>query len=381
MKSMTELQQDVSKCTRCGNCQYYCPTFSVSRLETHVARGRLQLVKRSLESEGEFSDSFRKRLNQCLLCGNCSQNCPPGISIEDIVERTREMGVGQAGPPQGMALAAKNIADVGNITGDSRENRLLWLENMAPGSVKVGGKAEVVYFAGCVPTLYPSSYSIPQTFSGLLNKAGLDWAVMGESENCCAYPLLIGGMREDAIKVMEQNARDLAALGARRLVTTCPSCYHMWKEIYPKYVAVMPEVEVLHETQLVAELIKKGAFQFKEMAGTVTYHDSCDLGRKSGVYDVPREVLSAIPGVKLVEMKFNKENAYCCGGGGNLEMNDTALSGKVAQQRIAQALDTGADVIVTSCQQCKRTLANGARQKRARIKIVDVSELVSSAIV
>jgi heterodisulfide reductase subunit D len=279
-----------------------------------------------------------------------------------------------------MEMTAKNIATVGNITGDKRENRLLWFENMPAGSVKVGGKAEYLYFAGCVPTLYPSSYTIPQSFAGLLNKAKIDWNVLGAEENCCAYPLVMGGMKEQAVKTIQENVKNVKATGAKYLVTTCPSCYNAWKEVYPALVSDMPELKIMHASQLLTELNEKGVLKFKESPGTVTYHDPCDLGRKSNVYEEPRNLIKAIPGVKFVEMKFNKTTAFCCGGGGNLEMNDADLSGKVAQHRIQQALDTGADTIVTACQQCKRTLAGGAKAMRAKIKVMELSEFIMSTV-
>jgi heterodisulfide reductase subunit D len=338
------------------------------------------MVKRNLDAGAGWSDTFAKRMYQCLLCGNCSQNCPAGVVTEDIVEKMREQCVGQLGAPQLMEMTANNIAGAGSITGDARENRLLWFENMDAGSVKVGEKAEYLYFPGCVSALYPSSYSIPQSFCKLLNSAGLDWAVLGEGESCCTYPLVIGGMMESAVGLIEQNIRDVSESGAKCLVTTCPSCYHMWKHVYPKVVPVMPDIDIRHGAQLLAELVRANAFRFKETSCTVAYHDPCDLGRKSGVFDEPREILRAVPGVNLVEMAFHHENAFCCGGGGNLEMNDQALSGKVAQQRVGQALAVKADIIVTSCQQCKRTLTGGARQMRARIKVMDLSEFLISAI-
>ena len=389
MKGISELQEKVQKCTRCGNCQYYCPSYTVSRMETHVARGRLQLIRKNLESGNDASEVFAKRLSQCLLCGNCSQNCPAGIRIEEVVEDMRELCVNRQGPQPAMAMTAKNIGSAGNITGDSREHRLLWFHNMdmsslSGGSIKVDKPAEYVYFAGCVPTLYPSSYSIPQTFAALITKAGLDWSILGEKENCCSYPLVIGGMKEASAKtvkeIAEENVRNITALGAKNVVTTCPSCYHVWKDIYPQILGYTPDFKILHGIQLLAKLVREGAFKFKETACTVTYHDPCDLGRKSGIYDEPREILRSIPGVKLVEMRFIRENSICCGGGGNLEMNDSVLSGKVAQLRITQALDTKADIVVSCCQQCKRTLSGGARQKRARIKIMDLSEFIINAI-
>jgi len=380
MITTKELNASIFKCTRCGNCQYFCPSYSVSRMETHVARGRLQLIKRQLEKGEAFSESFIKKMNQCLLCGNCSQNCPAGICIEGIVEEARELSTEKQGPQPAMQMTSKNLRDAGNITGDSRENRLLWFENMEGGVVRINEAAEYLYFAGCVSALYPSSYGIPQTFAALLNKAGVDWSILGEKENCCAYPLLIGGMREEAKKTIDENIRGIKALGIKNIVTTCPSCYHSWKKLYPELVGDMPDIKILHGTQLLAKLAGEGAFKFKETDCTLTYHDPCDLGRKSGIYNEPREVLKSIPGVKLVEMRFNRENAICCGGGGNLEMNDSALSGKVAQLRVSQALDTKAGIIISACQQCKRTLQGGARSMRARIKVMDLSEFLINAI-
>ena len=380
MKEIAELKDIIQRCTRCGNCQYYCPSFTVSKLETHVARGRLQLIKKNLEEGKDYSDVFVKRINQCLLCGNCSQNCPAGISVQEIVEDIRGLCIEKRGPLPAMEMTAKSIGEKGNITGDSRENRLLWFQNMDEGSVRADQPAEYVYFAGCVSTLYPSSYSIPQTFASLINKTDLNWTVLGERENCCAYPLVIGGMKESAKNTIEKNVRDVTALGAKNIVTTCPSCYHMWKEVYPRMLPGMPDIKIYHGSQLLAKLVKEGAFKFKETNCVVTYHDPCDLGRKSGIYNEPREILKFIPGVKLAEMKFNRENAICCGGGGNLEMNDAALSGKVAQLRVTQAQDAKAEIIITSCQQCKRTLSGGVRQKRARIKVMDLSEFMISAL-
>jgi Fe-S oxidoreductase len=380
MSTIAELREKILKCNRCGNCQYFCPSYLVSRMEAQVARGKIQLIKRNLEEENDFSEVFIKRVNQCLLCGNCSQNCPAGICPDEIIEEIRELYTEKKGPQPVMEKTAKSIGNLGNITGDSRENRLLWFQNSDGAVAKIGKPAEYIYLPGCVSTLYPSSYSIPQTFASLLNKAGLDWTILGENENCCSYPLIIGGMKKEAKKIAEENVRGITALGAKNIVTSCPSCYHTWKELYPNLLKDMPALNILHGAQLLVKLCREGAFKFRETNCTVTYHDPCDLGRKSGIYDEPREVLKSIPGVRLAEMRFIREKALCCGGGGNLEMNDSALSGKVAQHRITQALDTKADIIVTSCQQCKRTLAGGARQKRAKIKVMDLSEFIFNAL-
>jgi heterodisulfide reductase subunit D len=190
----------------------------------------------------------------------------------------------------------------------------------------------------------------------------------------------MGGMRDEAKKAALKNINKLKELGVKKVVTTCPSCYHMWKDYYPELVEMDEPLEIMHASELLQKLTAKNQLQFNEKKLVVTYHDPCDLGRKSGIFDAPRQILTSIPGIELREMKYNRLDAMCCGGGGNLEMNDAELSGKVAQERIRQALNTGASMLVTSCQQCKRTLQNAARQMRARIKIMELNEMVKDTL-
>jgi len=141
-----------------------------------------------------------------------------------------------------------------------------------------------------------------------------------------------------------------------------------------------PEVELLHSTQFLDELLARGALALGQVDLTVTYHDPCDLGRKSDIYDAPRRVLQRIPGVELVEMSEHRDDAHCCGGGGNLESHDAELAAGIAGRRIRQAADTGAAVVVSACQQCERTLSNAARTNRIRMRTMDVSQLVLQAV-
>jgi heterodisulfide reductase subunit D len=139
-------------------------------------------------------------------------------------------------------------------------------------------------------------------------------------------------------------------------------------------------LELLHTTQLLDRLLEEGRIAFKEWPMTVTYHDPCDLGRKSGVYDEPRRILQRIPGLTLVEMDENRDSSHCCGGGGNLESHNAELASQVARRRIQQAAATGAKAIVSACQQCERTLSNAARASRTRIRVMDIGEVVLKAL-
>ena len=372
---MDDLLRDISTCVRCGYCQAYCPTYRATRNEGYNARGRLQLAQNAITSE-EYSEVFSKRVSQCLLCGSCSEHCPPGIDVHGVIETLREDIIEQNGLTETAARLKSNVGEIGNITGDDQANRLLWLQSDT--QVKLNEKAEVLYLTGCVPSLYPSAYSIPQSFVRILNIAGVDFTLMGEKEICCGYPLAIGGLPHEAEKAAEKNIEAAKELGVSAVVTTCPSCYHTWKEYYPEMLGYTPEIDVVHATEFLLKLVQEGKLSLSGPSETVTYHDPCDLGRKSGIYDAPRELISAC-GASLVEMRYSRGDAMCCGGGGNLESSDAVLSSKVSQERVRQALDTGAGMIVSSCQQCKRTLQGGARSLKARIKVMDVIEMVLKA--
>jgi heterodisulfide reductase subunit D len=197
------------------------------------------------------------------------------------------------------------------------------------------------------------SYGIPQAFVSILEKAGEDYTTLGSEEWCCGYPLLIGGQVKAAESVIRHNVDVVRSLGVKRVVMTCPSCYHSWHHVYPQIVGELG-FEVIHATEWMAEALEQGRLPLKMgRPMVVTYHDPCDLGRKGGIYDAPRKVLQAIPGVDLVEMDSRRETSLCCGGGGNLETFDPDLGAEVASKRIGEAQVVGAQVIASACPQSR----------------------------
>jgi heterodisulfide reductase subunit D len=173
---------------------------------------------------------------------------------------------------------------------------------------------------------------------------------------------------------------------ARWLVTTCPSCFQTWSKQYGQ----LP-FEVVHSTQLLLRLLQEGRIaparepairRAPDKAGPirVTYHDPCDLGRKGGIYDEPRAILAKIPGIEFVEMASNRANALCCGGGGNLESLENTLSAAIADRRLAQAQAIGAEVIVSACQQCQRTLGAATRRNKVRIQVMDIAQILEATL-
>jgi heterodisulfide reductase subunit D len=230
---------------------------------------------------------------------------------------------------------------------------------------------------GCVSSFFPRSYAIPQAAAGLLDAAGVDYALLGGDEWCCGFPLLANGAGDAARQAILHNVGRVRALGARQVVLTCPSCYRTWAHDYPAVAGgLMDGLQVRHISELLADLVDQGRLPLRAAGVRVTYHDPCDLGRRGGVVDAPRRVLNGIPGLELVEMREARQDALCCGGGGNLESVDPGLVQAAAARRLAQALETGAQTIVSACPQCERTLAQAARRQGARIRVVDLTELV-----
>jgi Fe-S oxidoreductase len=330
----------------------------------------------------EMIKQFSEGTFDCTLCARCNFVCPVGIDTRPLWIAMREQLVALGKYPTAFDRLLETVSENYNISGDPNENRLGWTANMAavPEGLDRKEGAEIVYFMGCVAPFYPMVYSVPQSLVSLMDKVGVNYTTMGGEEYCCGFPLIIAGMGQDAHDMMRHNVETVRAMGAKKLVAACPSCYHTWKHDYPEILEDPLGFEVLHEAEFLADLVAAGAFDLKPVNKSVTYHDPCDLGRTSGVYEEPRQIIEAIPGMTFVEMKDNRENSLCCGGGGDVEMANAQTAWAVAGTRMHQAEETGAKFIITACQQCKRTLLGSARREKIRIRTLDISELLWESV-
>lgn len=368
-------------CIRCGLCLYTCPAYLETLLEPDSPRARIALVRAAAEGKLDYSERFADRIHRCTLCTACEKVCPSGVEVEKLLVEGRA-DLAEAGLlSPGVRRLTESLAANHNISGEDNARRLIWTENLPQPPLGAGkAQAKMAYFVGCVSSFFPASYSIPQSMTRLLEAAGEDYALLGEQEQCCGFPLLVSGQEPRAEEMMRHNLERVRALGADTVVASCPSCYHMWKHVYPEVLGELG-LRVLHATEWLADALEQGRLKLKPLPGRVTYHDPCDLGRKSGIYDAPRRVLRQVPELELVEMRDHHANALCCGGGGNLESHNPDLSGALAERRVQQAVDTGAQYLVSACQQCKRTMANGLRLLtkkgvKARLRVMDLMELV-----
>jgi heterodisulfide reductase subunit D len=368
-------------CIRCGLCLSVCPSYRETLIETDSPRGRVALVRAIAEARLTRGPNYADKLFRCLLCASCESICPSGVILAELLQDAREDVAAQQFLPERLAQLDATIAEQHNISGEENAHRLLWTENLPQPPSGLGKPhAEIAYFVGCVGSLFPRSYAVPRTFVEILEAARVDYALLGDLEWCCGYPQFINGELDLAEEAIRHNVEKVRQLNARRVAFTCPSCYHIWRHTYPEVLGTEIGVELYHATELLDQLLAEDRFPLGTFPHTVTYHDPCDLGRKSGVFDAPRRVLEKIPGLTLIEMTENRENAHCCGGGGNLESHDADLSQHIALRRVQQAVETGAEVLVSACQQCERTLANAARANKIRIRVMDINELVLKAL-
>lgn len=374
---MKKLSYDeVAKCNRCGFCLPTCPVYLVEKKESASPRGRNALTRAVIEGRLNLSADTRQAIFDCLGCGACNAVCLSGVQTKEIVFRDRECQVGENIYPKISDALAETIRKNRNIVDDDNEVRAEWrdLIHNLPEKAFEKKRAEVLFFVGCVGSFFPMAQKIPVNMSLIMEKAGVDFTILGGEEWCCGFPLIGAGMPDNIQELIEHNRQKVKDIGARTVVFTCPSCYHIWKHLYKI------DAGLYHASQYIDRLIQDGRIRLGEVNAAVTYHDPCDLGRNSGIYEEPRHVLKSIPGIQLVEMPMNRKFSFCCGGGGNLEMTNPELSAKVASIKLDMAEKTGADMVVTACQQCVRTLTTRARKEKRGVVVKDLTELVLEAM-
>lgn len=389
---------EMEACTRCGECVAACPTYAESdeNAEIHpqrkIARAKdfwkadhlgflARLFGIRAATDGDL-EAHSDGVYRCTLCGRCHVVCPVQIDTRSLWISMREQLVDWDLYPEVFDGLRDRVTTQYNISGDDNANRLVWTQNMdrVPEGLEAKEGAETVYFMGCVGAMYPRAYGIPQSFAQILERAGEDFTTLGSGEWCCGFPLQIAGMGKDAYDLARHNVEAVRAIGARRLVATCPSCYHTWAHEYPRMLDEPLGFEVYHSVELLDEMIAEGKIKLHGFSQPITYHDPCDLGRTSGIFDAPRRVINAIPGIQFTEMEDHGELSLCCGGGGDVEMADASVTAAVSKRRIEQAQATGARVVVSACQQCNRTLAEAARKNKIRMRAMDITEVVWQAM-
>ena len=381
---------EMEACTNCQVCADVCPAVSASedgelsavyRMKglREILKSRTGLLKKIFKKKGLTEEQWQHLSDtafRCTLCGNCQEICPVGIHLKDLWISLRQDMVHSKFYPKKIDMIRDNLEESHNVFDEDNEERAEWVEDMddPPDHGYIKSTAEVVYFTGCVAAYFPLAQQIPIALAEILDASGVDFTLMGENEWCCGFPLLGAGLKEMFQQFVDHNLEAVRNKKAREVIFACPSCYQMWREYYPS------EFKISHATQYFIKLIQENRIPFKSLDMTVTYHDPCDLGRGARVFEAPREVIRSISGIRFVELPRNRENCQCCGGGGNLEMIDSKLSSDIAKHKIEEVLSTGAQAVVSSCQQCIRTMTTYVKRNKIPLKVLDITQLIHQAL-
>ena len=368
---------EVAKCNKCGFCLPSCPTYIAAGREAYSPRGRNAITRFAIEGKLPLSGDTERSIFTCLGCGACTTVCLSSVKTKDLIFQNRECQVDVGFYPKIADRLVKALEKTRNISDDDPEDRNEWQElikELPEGTIEKK-HADVVFFVGCVASFFPMVQNIPANMVRIMQKAGIDFTILGGEEWCCGFPLVGTGMPEKLEEMKAHNLQKIADVGAKTIVFTCPSCLHTWHHFYKT------DAKLIHGTQLIAKLIDTKKIQLsKEINTTATYHDPCDLGRNTGVYEEPRQVIQAIPGLTYKELPMNRKFSVCCGGGGNVEMADPDLSAKIAQSKLDSVQAAGAEMVITACQQCVRTMGSRARREKIDLQIKDLTELVVEAM-
>ncbi len=370
------VDDEILACIMCGFCRAGCPVYKEISLESKNARGRVILAFNLLSGRIEPSKELAERFYQCTTCLHCKATCPAGVQVADIVESARKRLVNAGYLPDVHRGLMESISKYGNPFNEPSEKRT----DVYP-STYAEKAADTLLFFGCV-TSYQDIDIVPNTME-ILDKSGIDYATMGNEEHCCGYLAYLVGADQQFKDFMNNNLKRLSTFSPKTIVTTCAGCYRTFKHLYPNYSDF--DLEVFHAVEYIERLIHEGKIRFKEgLRGKVVYHDPCDIGRHMEIYEPPRNILKHIPGLELVEFKQNRSLANCCGGGGGMKGYDSVLSSNLAYKRITEALDIGADTVISACPACKSNFHVAAarlrKEKKGRIKVMDITEVVAQGI-
>lgn len=359
-------------CYQCGKCEAVCPWNRVRSFLIRKIIHEAQLGIVPFESED---------LWLCATCRYCIERCPRGVATIDIVRAMRRLlvpdGVVPASIPN-LRGVMTSIASVGNPWGQEPENRANWAKDL---EVKeVNENTEILYFPCCYPSYEPRLKKVSQATAYLLNKAGVDFGILGSKENCCGESVRKVGNEDLFKRLAKENIKTFIDHGVKKILVSSPHCYHTFKNEYPEFKV---NFEVVHVSQYLLELMKEGRLQpTREYQKKVTYHDPCYLGRHNGIFDEPRELLRKVPGLELIEMTDSREDSLCCGMGGGRIWMETPKAERFSNIRLEQALGVGAEELVTACPYCISQFEDTrlSLKESEVIQIKDITEILQEVI-
>lgn len=372
---IADIRETIESCKHCFMCRHACPTFLATKLDSHTPRGYALLLSEIDHGLQAWTPAIVERFYQCSQCGLCREDCAYHWAEDEVVRNGREEIVRQGKEPARVKEIAARIAELGS----PYPPRPAPGPAAAPPAPKRRGGVEVLYFPGC--SARRNHPQIVQAVGRILQAMRVDWTTF-EEERCCGLPLFELGYTEQAIRAAAETAEAIQAMKPEILLTGCPHCLRAFRELYPRWKIEWPgDLRLLHAAQLFGGRLDRRELSLRAGADLprLGYHDPCQLGRKLGEYDAPRRLLAALGGRPPAELFHGREKAECCGAGSVMFLTDPDICRKVARNRLNAAVEAGAEVLVTACQNCKSAL-DAANGPAARIRVADICEVIAGLL-
>jgi len=392
--------KDFFLCIDCGSCTASCPANQsgkplsprdlISNFKKYLPQVGPELLEGNAEAfparAGEVPSGgtiTEDEIWACTTCRACQAVCPLQLEpIEAIVGLRRNLVMISTSNPTSKAVRnpLRNIEVRGHPWMGITLGREDWTEGLDIKILAEESDVDILYWVGCTEALDYRSIKIAQALSRLMKQAGVNFGILGAEESCCGDPSRRLGNEYLFQLQAQRNIKRLQSYHVKKIVTACPHCYHTIKNEYPQFGG---EFEVIHHTELIAKLLKESGLRVGEgHGGVITYQDPCYLGRYNGIYQPPRQILNNIPGWTVVEMGQNREQSFCCGGGGGRMWLEESMGQRISEMRIERAIETHAETVATACPFCLQMFEDAIKTKGVEesLKVMDIAELLDGSV-